>query len=296
MINMTMDNFDTKIEAYLLGELSGRELEAFEQALEKDAELARAVAKQREMMERLEGLRLRNKVAASLKDQRNMPGHKRGTILKGPFIWLLSGLLVLAFGLWYFMAKPTVKPPVKIPAPAEKANPKLPAPAVEQAQKPLPDDKKEDKAPAKERKSRSQLMAMAQQFQQAPTVNLIRDAENPDNSASKSAFQFATEEYEKGDFKKCLAYLNSKDGEDLPPEYQFLRASANFKRGKYKVAATDFEALTSSFRFQYDARWNYMLCQMALGNMDWVNASLEKMVANQDDPFHERALELKSRL
>ena len=63
-----MENFDEKIEPYLLGELSEAELIAFEKLLKTDAALAKSVAEHREMMERLEALRLRKKIKKFPKD------------------------------------------------------------------------------------------------------------------------------------------------------------------------------------------------------------------------------------
>lgn len=61
-----MENFYEKIERYIHGELEGGALTDFENALKTDTELVQSVARHREMIQRLDALRLRKKVVSAL--------------------------------------------------------------------------------------------------------------------------------------------------------------------------------------------------------------------------------------
>ena len=61
-------------------------------------------------------------------------------------------------------------------------------------------------------------------------------------------------------------------------------------------AAKDFDALKDSFQFRHEARWNFLLCQIALGNMEISKVLLAEMVTDQDFPFRAKAMELSGKL
>ena len=93
-----------------------------------------------------------------------------------------------------------------------------------------------------------------------------------------------------------LKLYNAKTEEEVDEMTHFLRANARFQIGQYEAAAADFEALENSFQYKYDAKWNYLLCQLALGEMEVVQTQLTNMIADEDFPFHAQAVELKGRL
>src|SRR5690349_19245580 len=90
-----MKNLEDKIEQYILGELEGAERLAFENSLKSDPGLATAVDRQRELMQRLDALRLRGKVKDALAESRG--GFDRATLIRQ--VIFAVGLLTLLWGL-----------------------------------------------------------------------------------------------------------------------------------------------------------------------------------------------------
>ena len=65
---MEMEKYYLQIESYLLGELNDQELRAFEEALQQDPALLKAVDQIRDTQKRLAALKLRNQVRDVLKN------------------------------------------------------------------------------------------------------------------------------------------------------------------------------------------------------------------------------------
>lgn len=276
-----MDDFYQKIERYLLGELEERELAAFEDALQTDAALAQSVAQHREMMERLEALRLRNLVKSTTMQQ------AKSMATQGPrmLFWVLAVcLLGLATALWYFnrSVEPPA-PPANLPVPT----PQMP---VEKKQTPAPEQPKEKP------EAKPNLIALAREFQEKPSQSLVRDAAQTSNPATKTTTEQATEAFFNKNFR-LAAQLLQDDKIVLPAEeLRFIRASARLNAGQFEGAAADFDALKGSFQFKHEARWNFLLCQLALGKNKETSVLLQAFVDDADFPFRKKALELRSKL
>lgn len=287
-----MENFNQNIERYLLGELTESELGAFEKALESDVDLAKSVAYHREILLRLDALRLRNKVKSAIILP---PGKSAGMYINRKFWAMAASLLVLLVAIWF------IKQPVKTKQEVvENERPivspqTLKMPSVE-TPNPFPDRPKANQPKEKVLKN-PQLIALAAELLEQPAQTLVRDATQPDGeTALKTPAQLAAEAYEKRNFR-LTAEILKEDSQVLSDENaRFLRASARFNIGQFDGAAKDFEALIKSFQYMHEARWNYLLCQIALGNSGIAKAMLAEIIAEPDFPFRAKALKLEEKI
>lgn len=281
-----MENHYEKTERYLHGELEGPDLTAFEKALQTDAALARSVEQHRAMIQRLDALRLRKKVATVL-------GSEVTKVWPNRMFWVLAvllGLLIAAF--WVF--KPDGPPktsPVENQAPSLPADPTIAAPVKTPAD-PLPENASDNK-PASDK---TRLIALARAYQEQPSQTFVRDAaQGHTDPAPKTLTQQAAEAYYKQNFRLAVDLLKDDKQLEEDDSARFIRANARFNIGQFAGAAKDFDALKDSFQFRHEARWNFLLCQIALGNMKTAKTLLAEMVAEEDFPFRVKALELKEK-
>ncbi len=270
-----MEHHYEKIEGYLLGELAEGELAAFENALNSDTALAHSVAQHREMMGRLAALRLRNKVESAIAPQRIKPAPMYAD---RKFWALAASLILLVAAVWFFNqpSQPETPPraPVETPAP-----------------------KHEEALPAKEKEKPAQLIAFAREFHEQPSQSFVRDATQQDDAAApKTPLQLAAKAYENKKYRLALKHLQLLSITEQDEEARYLRANARFQIGNFSGAASDFNELEDSFQFKHEARWNFLLCQIALGKTEPAKTRLAAMVADEDFPFRAKALELKSKL
>lgn len=278
-----MDNFYQKIERYLLGELEESELAAFENALQTDAALSQSVAQHREMMQRLEALRLRNLVKSTTMQQAN------SITTRGPRLlyWMVAAsLLVLATAFWYFNRS------VEQPPPFHPAN--LPVPTTQ-----TPVEKKQTPAPEQPKAKpleKPNLIALALEFQEKPSQSLVRDAAEASNPSTKTTTEQAKEAFFSQNYR-LAAQLMQDDKIVLPAEeLRFIRASARLNAGQFEGAAADFDALKGSFQFKHEARWNFLLCQLVMGKNKEASVLLQAFVDDADFPFRQKALQLRRKL
>lgn len=289
-----MEKFYEQMEDYLHGTLTGKELAEFEKAILSDADLAKSVAQHREMTQRLAALQLRNKVKSALN---NAPAKaKKVSFFASRTIWTMAATLtLLAAAIWFFnqpsrpaqqiaVEKPTETPPA--PAPAENA------PIAEQTT-PVPD--KNIPAPKNEKPNRQ--LALAREFQIRPSSDMVRDAAQitePGTVATPA--QQAAEAFEKQNYRRVNELLSSEETVAGDPTARSLRAAARFELGQYMAAANDYDALKNSFQYKYEARWNYLQCQLASGKDAEVKKLLDAMVQDPSYPYHKKALELRNKL
>lgn len=282
-----MENFYEKIEGYILGELEGEVLADFENALKTDTELAQSVARHRAMMQRLEALRLRKKVVSALEFEPKKPfllGKKR---LPG----LLALLIVLLAAAFYFFGKPAAKPSIKsenlpqdtLVTPAVRPPAEVPVPIAEKPKEPSVE--------------KPQLIAVARAFHEPPAQTFVRDAaQQAGDPAPKTSLEKAAESFTDQKFRLAANLLGDENLVVQDEEARYIRAHARFMIGQFAGAASDFDALINSFQFKYEARWNFLLCQIALGKTKKAKALLAEIVAEDDFPFRSKALELSKRL
>ena len=282
-----MTHFYDKIEDYLLGDLPEAERVDFETALQSDAELAKAVAQQRAMMQRLDALRLRKKVQLVLEEDRIRTG---GGIAKR-IIWSLAVLLVmLAAAFWVFKPSPSLPKTEEVKP--ESAPPKQEAPqeniAGNETVNPpsgSPDNNQTNNPP---KAQSAKLLALAHRYHIEPGTSMTRDG----SGKVLTPLQQVQLAYKEQQYVLALKLLSESRLVAESEEARMLRAGALFNTGQFAAAARDYAALKNSFQFKQEARWNELQCQLALANLPLAKTLLREMIADPDYAFRAKALEL----
>jgi hypothetical protein len=285
-----MEKFYEHIEDYLLGELSGPDLADFEAALRTDTALAKSVEQHREMIQRLNALRLRNRVKASL----NKPAKKVMLYTTRSFLAIAASLTLLAAAIWFFsrpdqpsnpMANETPAPPVQTQTPAENSP---------IAELPVPEPEKNTPAPQNEQSGRQ--LALAREFLIRPSTDMVRDAaQAPETSDTATPAQKAAAAFEQENYRLVNELLSAEETIANDPAARFIRASARFQLGQYAAAARDYGLLKNSFQFKHEASWNHLQCQLALNNNATATVMLDAMIQDTDYPYRQKALELRKK-
>jgi hypothetical protein len=275
-----MNTMHEKIESYLLDELPESEKAAFEQALQQDAALALATEEHREVMKRLEGMRLRRVVQTSLQEPTDQSAQFRWK----PVWWLLL-LFAGGVGVWVFMISPkntettTPQPSIETIPPGPVAQKPSDVPVVE---------------PTPPELSPRQWAALALKNQVKPTPTALR-SEQSGNPAEKTALARAQEAYHQGQYRETLQIL-----QELPTEEDvtYYRANALFRLQRFTEADAAFKSLETSFQYRYEARWNRFLCKLASGKLSQEDARKAALALANDETFelHEFAAELADEL
>lgn len=276
-----MKNPDDQIESYLLGELQGAELVAFEQALQRDEELAGAVAEHREVMQRLEGVRVRRAVQSALHEESSGSGGRSWWWL---MVLLMAGAGVLTF---IFLSRTPQSETLPIPSATAPSEPIAQAPADPPASQVAPELKN------KEPKMQS-WAALAKKHQAKPSATLLRSAPTtPEND--KSALEKAQEAYQKGQYRQTLQWLETAPADE---DTRYYRANALFQLNRFAEAEAAFQTLETSFQYKHEARWNRFLCRMASGKFSQAQLIKEAMElsADEDFEFREKAAMLAAEL
>jgi tetratricopeptide (TPR) repeat protein len=266
-----MKNPQDYIEAYLLGALQGEEFVAFEQALQQDVELARAVADHRQVLQRLEGMRVRQAVHSALQD-------KGATPARIHWWWLLlaiaGGVALLIFMWPSKLPKSEVLPSVP-QAPVAQTLPEAPAPE--------PPSPREKTAPARP------WTALAQKYQAKPAAAMLRN-EQAELPAGASELERAREAYHQGKYREAMQWLEKAPSED---ETIYYRANALFRLNRFAEAEKEFNRLENSFQYRHEARWNRFLCQLASNKFSDDQARKQALALASDENFELRDLAAK---
>jgi len=293
-----MEHFYVQIESYLLGELNGRELEAFENALRQDAALARAVEQHHTMQQRLRGLHLRKKVSAALQETENQTR-------RIPFrLWrveLAAAFVLLAIASWLFIDQRSksarnqalVQAQQEIIATTD-TQPVAKTPLPEEGLQQNPGNISPKEAPGAENLKR--YKTLAQTFYVAPTTDFVRSAN--EMPAEQTRLQAAIKAFDQKKYRLAADLLNNDASLGADDSGRFLRAHARFNSGRFAAAAADFNLLENSFQYKYEARWNGLLCRIAQGKAQdrETQALLDAMASDADFPFQEQAIALSKRL
>lgn len=125
---------------------------------------------------------------------------------------------------------------------------------------------------------------------------MVRDAAQAETgTTSKTKAQAAAEAYFQQKYSLAASLLKEDQLVQTDEEARFIRANARFNTDQFAAAAKDFEALKNSFQFKYEAQWNYLLCQIALGNTEKAQRLLSTILDDPDFPFSAKALKLKGK-
>jgi hypothetical protein len=271
-----MKNLYHLIESFLLGELPEPERARFEQALGQDTDLARAVARHREVMDRLEGARLRQVVKNALKDPQARQIQPWRSL-----IWVLAVGACIGLLIWF--TQPTKPEPLIIPTESTPSEP------IAQHRPDTPQSNPSDRIPNKQSNPYPQWTALAQKYQVKPASNTLRAAPSA-NPVEKSALMQAQEAYDKGLYRETLQLLkNTPSDEDT----RYYRANALFQLERFTESETEFKSLEQSFQYRHEARWNQFLCRLANGKLSPDQAWQEAMKMAGDENFELREMAAK---
>ncbi|MBP6809877.1 MAG: hypothetical protein KA138_00040 [Saprospiraceae bacterium] len=287
-----MENFHQNIERYLLGELVGSELSEFKNALQSDATLAKSVAQHQEMLQRLDALRLRNKVKAAIE----APQATSVAMYSSRKFWAMAAALtVLVAAIWFFN-RPTQPNSGIVEAPSQKSSTDTLKTPPSELPNPAPNKPQANKQ-IERPKEPSRLIALAREFQEMPDQTFVRGVTQVEaNLSQKTPVQLAAAAFESNNFRLAADLLKDDKYVLEDEDARYIRANARFALGQFAGAAKDFDALKDSFQFRHEARWNFLLCQIALGNMEISKVLLAEMVTDQDFPFRAKAMELSGKL
>jgi hypothetical protein len=282
-----MESFDNQIEKYLSGELTSEQLHDFETALKADPALAQKVADHRAVIHQLDALRLREKVRNTL---RTTPAP---TPFFQKYFWQILALacLFLFAGIW---VSSTSKTPHRNHTPEQPttidsvSSGQPIAPSVPIAPPAVADQKQMAQKRVRE-------TALAKSFYQKPLSSGIRNTETT-STVVNNAISEAYAAYEKGDAAGASKWLRSDALVTKNEAVRYLRANSLFQSGQFAAAATDFDALSNSFQYKHEARWHFLLCQLALGKTTWVRQQLGTMVDDSTFPLSQEARKLQQKL
>lgn len=284
-----MENFDQNIERYLLGELPEAELAAFENALQSDAALVKSVAQHREIMDRLDALRLRKKVKASMEPSsaRIVPMYADRN-----FWAMAASLILISAAIWFF------NQPNRTSTQMVKNDPEtITSDTFRTPPNVIPVPKPNEAVPDKTIEKGAQLIALAREFHEQPSQTLVRGAAQPEGDSSpKTTVQKAADAFYAKNYRLAADLLKDDIQVRQDDSARYLRANARFNTGKFAGAAKDFDALKDSFQFNHEARWNFVLCQFAMGKMEKAQTLLAQMIKEQDFPFRDKAIKLNARI
>ncbi|HLP93849.1 MAG TPA: tetratricopeptide repeat protein [Saprospiraceae bacterium] len=261
-----MKNWHHNIEAYLLGELTEPEKMAFEQALQQDPELAQATEAHREVLQRLEALRLRRVVQAALAP--------RPPARSWWWVWLL---LATGIGSMVFMFFPKpIKP--DFPPPTESA-------PIEPIAQKTPDTLAPPTRPEQPVVlSIRQWASLVKKHQVKPNAATLR-SDQVVTPSEKTAFTRAQEAYHAGRFAEALQLLEqAPDDEDV----RYYRANTLFQLQRFTEAGKVFKALETSFQYGQEARWNGFLCRAGSGQLQRAQVRNEALKLAADPSFEYR--------
>jgi len=293
-------NYDTQIEAYLLGALDAAARKDFERAMQSDAGLAETVKQYKATQHRLWGMQLRKKVDRALAD---FPVQKLTFDRWRFWTYLATAVLLVAFFCFlYFRKTPkAINPIPKRQDPAAQPAPNTSEQTTEPiASAPRPSTippQKQPKSSVDPARQERRYIALAQEGYIPPVSDFTRSRK--ERSTLPTAIQSAIEAFSVENYQRVCQLLQDDarvGGSD--ESIRFLRGCARFKTGDYTGAGKDFLLLENSFQYRNEARWHQLLCTVAQGRI-WEpgpSALLESMAADDLFPYQNRAIALKKGL
>lgn len=295
-----METYFEMVEDYVLGALSPQNKKAFEDALQKDEALAAYLRQFQEMQQRLEIYRIRSGVNTALKEapqQQPEPGRRNNRMA-----WAAAASITLLLATVWITSKSTspfdqnqytlTSPTVPVAPKDQTDRPIDPPPSPNVQISP-------ENTPVKAgNNSKSRFIALADSYYTAPSGSGFRDVSTAPEPDRKTPVQSAIEAFESkkyGDAARLLSADSLVVNDELA---RYVRAHARYKTGQYTSAAHDFETLKDSFQYEYEARWNLLLCWVAMGKGKDTETQklLSEIVSDPDFPHRRKALQLADSL
>lgn len=290
-----MSNQEDKIESYLLGQLSGSELQEFEIELKNNPELLRLVDQHRMVIKRLEAYRIRTKVKLAIANN----SQKQGSSNLKWFVGIAASFLIITMITWFFILNDnsfkngelTHKGSDDINQSFDSLN--LKNNPIDTSEQLAALDEIQNESTTTEIIGRRKIATLFLMF---PVLTHVRDMEKLDSADIKNSFVIAKQAFEKQNYNEVLKYLDRNriipdDGELL-----FIRAISNFKVGAYDKAALDFNLLKSSYQYKAEADFNFMLCQLAQNKIPTTLQLINSMIKNKEYQYRNQAIALKTKI
>ena len=290
-----MSNQEDKIESYLLGQLSGSELQEFEIELKNSPELLRLVDQHRTVIKRLDAYRIRTKVKSEIANN----SQKKGNSNLKWVIGVAASFLIITMITWFFiLSDNSFKNGEFTHEGSDDINQSFDSLSL----KINPIDTSEQLAAIDENQNESTTTEIigrrkiATLFLVFPMLTHVRDLEKLDSSDIKNSFVIAKQAFDKQNYKEVLKYLdrykiNPDDGELL-----FIRAISNFKTGAFDKAALDFNLLKSSYQYKAEADFNFMLCKLAQNKIPATLQLINSMIKDKEYQYRSQAIALKTKI
>lgn len=295
-----METYFEMVEDYVLGALSPQNKRAFEDALQKDEALAAYLRQFQEMQQRLEIYRIRSGVHDALKEapqQQLLTTSRRNHRMA----WAAAASIALLLATVWITFKSTssidqnrytLTSPTAPVAPKDQTDRPIDPPSTDVQKNP-------ENTPVTARgNNKSRFIALADTYYTAPSGSGFRDASTDPNPVQKSPVQLAIEAFESKKYGDAAGLLKADSLVSNDELARYVRAHARYKTGQYTSAAHDFETLKDSFQYEYEARWNLLLCWVAMGKGKETEAQklLAEMLADPDFPYLPKARQLADNL
>ena len=302
------------IEKYLLGQLSAAEAQQVEERARMDADFARELQLQRDVLTGIEFFgdeNLRAKIAAADRLMEAKGFFKPGASGAGsggthlgysthrPW-WAAAAILLLAVtgaGWWWMHQQPQASSP-DVNAGAPAAAPQLETPLNDV---PAPPGKQPDKTTAptaqhKPGRADTRYLALATQKLPDPLSSNLR---RPAADSTAGVFQQAQLSFAVGDYRQTLALLAQTDSTRRQSAV-FLTAHTLFRLGRFEEAEAQFAQLVAwnSRQYRYPGEWGVLMCRLAdfPRRKNEVQGQLNEILAKPEHPFFEQAKDLQKAL
>lgn len=288
-----MEKFD--IEAYLDGDLSGAELEAFRRELRENPVFAKQVDQQQKIGRHLRTQLLREHVAASLSEQPRASVFRR---LLLPFGGML--LMLLAAYLFVFLRAPTTAPPApdakqnQQPVPQQEqspANPALEQPAPPRPVQPIADNRSSRLRPPDYPAPNIRGQQDGNSGWKKTLDQLWYTQFPPQNTTFEGSFSAPARLLAARDFPAAFVALETL--EQLQPDndtLRLLKAYCLLEMGEGGEALRYFDQLKGR-QPQWDAylEWHQTLGLLLSGEREKALPTLRKMADKPGHPFRQQS-------
>jgi hypothetical protein len=281
------------IEDYLEGRLSGEELGNFTRALEKDDKLKDEVQKQKVIIDRLHALRINKKVKNAVDNSKK---HNQSNFLAFNR-WAAAASIVL-FGLLIWIWQKDKLSTQEIVDIDTELNTITEPETISKDSSFLPDGivKNSNNVDQNQGHEIVAYIDVANSQILFPQDNGIRSIENKELNFESKSYQLVAKYFKEREYQKVLIELNKIPVNNFDENMIFLKAFCLFQTKKFSLASKEFIKLENDIQFMYEAKWNNLICQLALGKLEYVNTNLKLMVSDLEFPYRHKAKELQEKL
>jgi hypothetical protein len=279
-----MEDYYSKIESYLLGELPEIESKKFEDAIREDPLLATAVNEHEELLSRLKALRTRNKVKVAIQAK-----SENKEIVRNIPIWMrvAASILILVSFVWiiYYYQSGSGNQLVQTPS-SSKDSTSSQSDQIADTTELIDINDQTSIAINSERN-----LIIANDYYSPPAIDNTRsDVENTNN---KTKIEQATEAFSHKKYNQVIKLLSNVKAEGNEEQIIYLKAHAYFNARQFDSAGLEFKKLENSLQYRSEASWNYLLSKIAQGNQTQeIRSLLQNMIRDHDFPYYEKAIKL----